>query len=293
MKYQMQLTAVLALSILSANVYAGPDMGKLLATGGVSQVEGAGGGGIVPWALITGYGTKDSFGANVHYTKIGTQDYALDSSGVAIGIADRVEVSFAKQDFYGTAASLNGVHIKQDIIGLKVRVAGDAVYDQDRAMPQLAVGVLSKQNNGITGLGGVTSVTQLGAKDESGVDYYLAATKIYLEQSLLVNATARLTKANQMGLLGFGGDKNDSYKPVLELSGAYLLNRHVALGAEYRMKPRNLSIDKNEADYYDVFVAFFPTKNISVTAAYASLGEITVLNSNKQNGYYVSMQVGF
>ena len=292
MKYQMKYTAALALCIISANVYAAPDMGKLLATGGVSQVEGAGGGGIVPWALITGYGTKDSYGANVHYTKIGTQDYALDSGGVAIGFADKVEVSFAKQDFYGTAAALNGVHLRQDIVGLKIRVAGDAVYDQDRAMPQLAIGIQAKQNKGVTGLGGVTSVMQLGAKHESGVDYYLAATKIYLEQSLLVNATARLTKANQMGLLGFGGDKDDSYKPMLEVSGAYLLNRYVALGAEYRMKPRNLSVD-NEKDYYDLFVAFFPTKNISVTAAYAYLGDITILNTNKQSGYYLSLQAGF
>jgi hypothetical protein len=43
-----------------------PDMGKLLATGGVSQVEGAGGGGLTPWALITGYGTRDSYGANAN-----------------------------------------------------------------------------------------------------------------------------------------------------------------------------------------------------------------------------------
>ena len=33
------------------------DQGKLLATGGVSQVEGAGGGGLGAWALISGYGS--------------------------------------------------------------------------------------------------------------------------------------------------------------------------------------------------------------------------------------------
>ena len=54
-----------------------PDMGKLTATGGVSQVEGAGGGGLTPWALIAGYGTRDSYGANAHYTQVNTQDYRL------------------------------------------------------------------------------------------------------------------------------------------------------------------------------------------------------------------------
>ena len=63
-------------------------------------------------------------------------------------------------------------------------------------------------------------------------------------------------------------------------------------GAEYRMKPRNLGVD-NEKDYYDAFVAWFPTKNVSITAAYVSLGDITVFNPKRQNGFYLSLQAGF
>ena len=61
------------------------DEGKLLATGGVSQVEGAGGGGLANWALISGYGTSDGFGINPHYTYINLPDYNLQTPGVAIG----------------------------------------------------------------------------------------------------------------------------------------------------------------------------------------------------------------
>ncbi|MET0266917.1 MAG: DUF3034 family protein [Duganella sp.] len=270
------------------------DVGKLLATGGVSQVEGAGGGGIVPWALITGYGTRDSWGANAHYTYIKTQDYKLDSYGVAIGVADRVELSLASQTFKGSLAPLNNLNIKQDILGLKVKVAGDAVYEQDRWLPQIAVGAMYKDNKGIGGLGalGVTNVKQLGAKDDSGYDYYVAATKILLEQSLLLNLTLRATRANQMGLLGFGGDQGDSRRVMPELSAAYLLNRHLVLGAEYRRKPHNLGVDPEKA-YYDVFVAWLPAKHVSVTAAYANLGEITVFNPKRQRGLYLSVQTGF
>jgi hypothetical protein len=273
---------------------ATPDMGKFLATGGVSQVEGAGGGGITPWALIAGYGSRDSWGGNVHYTYIDTQDYSLGSYGVAIGIADRLEISLARQDFKGSLAPLNQLRIKQDILGLKLKVAGDAVYEQDSMMPQIAIGVMYKSNKGVGGLGalGVTSVTQLGAKDDHGYDYYVSATKIYFEQSLLVNGTLRATRANQMGLLGFGGDKNDSVRLMPEVSAAYLLNRKLAVGAEYRRKPHNLGID-NEKAYYDAFVAWFPTKNYSVTAAYAALGDITIFNTRKQHGVYISLQAGF
>ncbi len=269
-----------------------PDLGKLLATGGVIQVEGAGGGGLTPWALITGYGTRDSYGANAHYTYLRTQDYTLRSYGVAVGIMDRVELSAAKQEFYGSLAPLNNLKITQDIFGLKIKLAGDAVYDQDRWLPQIAAGMMLKRNNGIGGLGAVTSVKQLGAASDAGIDYYLSATKILLDQSLLLNATVRLTKANQMGLLGFGGDKGDRYQAMGEFSAAYLINRKLALGAEYRMKPNNLAAD-NEKDYYDAFLAWFPSKNLSVTLAYVVLGDITVYNPTRQRGTYLSLQAGF
>jgi hypothetical protein len=293
-KSQHAVRLALAAGLVLTGAAHGQDMGKLLATGGVSNVEGAGGGGLTPWALITSYGSRDSFGANAHATRVRTQDYGLTSYGVAVGMADRVEVSLSSQEFTGSLAPLDQLRIRQDIFGLKVRVAGDAVYDQAWLMPQIAVGVLHKRNKGIDGLGalGVTNVTQLGAKKDSGTDVYVSATKIYLAQSLLLNGTLRMTKANQMGLLGFGGDKGDKYEPMLEASAAYLLTRKLALGVEYRQKPRNLGVD-NERAYADVFLAYFPNRHLSLTAAYVNLGDITVFNPTTQRGWYVSLQSGF
>jgi hypothetical protein len=271
-----------------------PDMGKLLATGGVSNVEGSAGGGITPWALIAGYGTRDSYGGNLHYTYLNTQDFRLDTFGVAVGIMDRVELSAAKQSFSATSGPLNGLNIDQDIYGIKVKVAGDAVYDQDSWMPQIAIGAEYKRNNGITGPLNAP-VTALGAKKTSGTDYYVSATKIFLDQSILANMTIRETEANQMGLLGFGGDLHDNYRAEFEGSLAYLINKHWVAGVEYREKPHNLSVD-NEAAYYDAFVAWFPTKNVSLTLAYANLGSIVAPvtgNSSNQSGAYLSLQAGF
>ncbi|MYM22835.1 DUF3034 family protein [Duganella sp. FT135W] len=282
------------LAVCACGGVGAQDMGKLLATGGVSQVEGAGGGGITPWALISGYGSRDSWGANAHYTQVSTQDYKLKTYGVAVGIQDRLELSFANQEFTGSLAPLDKLNIKQDIVGLKYKVLGDAVYDQDSWLPQVAVGVMYKKNKGVRGLEGlgVTNVKQLGAKDDSGYDYYVSATKIYLEYSLLLNATLRATRANQMGILGFGGDKSDDTRLKPEFSAAYLITRKLALGAEYRFKPHNLGVDDEKA-YYDAFLAWFPTRNVSVTAAYANLGDITIFNPKKQKGLYLSLQAGF
>jgi hypothetical protein len=285
-------TAALGLATQPAFAQWTPDMGKLRSTAGVSQIEGAGGGGLAPWAMITGYGTRDSYGANAHYTTVRTQDVELSSYGAAIGIADRVEISLDKQEFSSYQAPLDRLRIDQDILGIKLKLTGDIVYDQDRWMPQLAIGVMAKRNNGVRGLAGISSVQQLGARRESGIDYYLAASKLLLDQSLLLNLTLRLTKANQMGILGFGGDLNDGYRLMPEASVAYLLNRSWVAGLEYRMKPHNLSADP-EKDYADAFIAYLPNKYLSVTLAAVTLGDITVFNPRRQNGVYLSLQSGF
>ncbi len=288
------ILALLLAQALPALAIDGPDSGKLLATGGVSQVEGAGGGGLTPWALITSYGTRDSWGANAHSTTVHTADYALQSWGLAAGIGDAFEVSLAQQRFTGSKAPLNALVLQQDIVGFKWRVSGDAVYDQTNWEPQVAVGLQYKRNASVGGLGalGITQVTQLGAKQDHGTDLYVSATKILLSHSLLLNGTARLTKANQMGLLGFGGDLGNRYQLMPELSAAYLLNRHTAIGLEYRRKPHNLGVDP-EAAAKDVFLAWFPNRNLSLTMAYVNLGPITVFNNKAQRGWYVSLQAGF
>jgi hypothetical protein len=263
--------------------------GKLLLTGGVSQLEGSAGGGLTPWAVIGGYGAEGQWGANAFYTRVNVGDYHLDAGGVLVAWNDRVEFSLARQRFdteqVGALLGLGeGYAFTQDIVGVKLRVAGDAVLESDRAMPQVAVGVQYKRND----RGALLAA--IGAQDDRGLDVYVSATKLFLAQGVLLNGTVRFTKANQIGILGFGGDKSDSYKPQLELSAAYLLTRKVAVGVEYRMKPNNLGIAR-EDDWKDVFVAWAPTRHVSVTVAYADLGNIVV--KDNQRGLYASVQVGF
>jgi hypothetical protein len=264
------------------------DSGKLLATGGVSNVEGAGGGGLATWALISGYGTRDGVGVNAHGTFIRTGDYSLWSGGAAIGLFDRVELSYAHQSFdtqhVGALLGLGqGFTIDQDIYGAKVKIIGDAVYDQDSWLPQVAAGVEYKRND----RGWL--IKAIGGASDNGTDYYVAFTKLFLAESLLVDATVRETKANQFGILGFGGDKDNGYSTEFEGSAAYLFSRNFAVGAEYRTKPDNLGIAREDAAW-DVFAAYFLTKNVSLTAAYVDLGNIVI--KDHQNGAYLSVQVG-
>tara|TARA_R110002110_G_scaffold3550_4_gene18147 strand:- start:411 stop:1325 length:915 start_codon:yes stop_codon:yes gene_type:complete len=265
------------------------DSGRLLATSGVSQVEGAAGGGLAPWATITGYGTDDSIGANVHGTYVRLPDFALKSGGLSVGLFNRVELSYTRQTFdlgkTGPKLGLiDGYTFNQDIYGAKVRLLGDVVYDQDTWLPQISVGVQYKKNDR------GPLVTALGATSDHGTDFYVSATKLFLAQSLLVNATLRETKANQFGLLGFGGPNKNGYSTQFEGSVAYLISRKLAVGAEYRTKPDNLAFAK-EDDAYDVFVAWFLNKHLSATLAYVDLGDIALMG--RQRGTYISLQTGF
>ena len=272
-----------------------PDQGKLLLTAGFNDADGVGGGGLVPFALISGYGSSDSYGANAHYTYAPLRDYELNTYGVGIGLFDRIELTAARQDFEATDTALDGVSVSQDVFGLKVRVFGDAVYNQDTWVPQVALGAQFKRHRGIDNAGPLVSPKQLGAKDEDGADYYIAATKVLLHQSLLLNGVLRYTKANQLGLLGFGGDRDDGYSLQFEATVGYLITRKLAVGAEYRHKPHNLSVD-DEGAAWDVFGAWAPTRNISVVAAYLNLGSVLAPVTSvtaDQDGPYVSLQVGF
>ena len=278
----------------------GADEGKLPLTAGFTDVDGAAGGGLVPLAFITGYESQDSWGANAHYANITLRDFTLRSVGVGVGLFDRLELSYTRQNLDVTGTALDGLGVNQQVLGAKVKLLGEAVYGQDSWVPQIAAGVQYKKNDGIkdaahVGLAGVVSPKQLGAESERGEDYYLAATKVFLAESVLVNAVVRYTKANELGLLGFGGDRHSGYSLRPEASVAYLVTRRFALGAEFRSRPHNLSVDE-ETHAWDLFAAWAPTKNISLVLAYADLGSIlapATTVARRQSGAYFSLQAGF
>ena len=276
-----------ALFALAAVAHAGD--GRLLATGGATTVEGTAGGGIVPWAVLSGYGTRDETGGTAFVTRVDTGDYALDSIGAAYTFHNRVELSLARQRFdlgeLRRRLALPYRALEQDIVGAKVRLGGDLVYG---AMPQISLGVQHKR------LHDDALPLAIGAREGSGTDVSLSATKLWLDAAggypLLLNATLRSTRANQTGLLGFGGDRKDGRSLMLEASAAVLLTPEFALGIEYRDKPDNLGFAR-EDHWRDVFAAWFPTKHVAVVAAWADLGSIATLD--RQRGGYLSVQLSY
>jgi hypothetical protein len=256
-------------------------------TGAVTQIEGSAGGGLVPWALIGGLGTNEQIGATGFVTYVSTQDFALRSGGVSAGIDNRVEVSVARQRF-DAGSVIPGLTLGQDIVGLKVRLAGDAVFDPDELLPQIALGAEWKRTLDFDQV-----PRAVGAARGEDVDIYLSATKLYFAalagRNVIIDATLRRTRANQFGLLGFGGD-GSGYTLTPEFSAAIFLTDDVLLGAEYRDKPNNLSAFR-ENSAQDAFLAWAPLKNLTFTAAWTDLGRIA--GKSPQQGVYVSLWLGY
>lgn len=262
--------------------------GKLLLTNGISTIEGAAGGGLTPWAVIDGNATLDGIGVQASGTVAEFKDFDLQVAGVAIGAWDRIELSYARQRLDtnwvgGALGPGNDYKFDQDIWGAKVRLAGDLVYGSEW-MPAIAAGIQYKRSLD------APIVRAVGAREAEGTDLYVSATKLFLRWSLLANVTLRATNANQNGLLGFGGDKRGARTFHPEASLAYQVSRRFAVGGEFRSKPDNLGIAR-EDDWFDAFAAYALNRNLTATLAYADLGSVATIDG--QRGVLFQLQGSF
>jgi hypothetical protein len=269
----------LVLSALFASAAQAADEGRLKATGGLVTIEGAAGGGLVPWALLSGLSTQPGFDvvAGASATEVG--DFRLESLGLSASWNDRFELSLARQQFSvdpGLLPAGFDRHLRQSIVGAKLRVGGDLIYGD---LPQMAIGLQYKRNDDDA------LARALGARRDHDLEAYFSVTRLFLDgpfhRNWLVNGSLRATRANETGLLGFGSGADDDYTLVGEFSTALFLNPEFALGAEYRQKPDGLA-GLGESDWRDLFVAWFPSKRFSLALA-------TIAARPDQDGVFLSM----
>lgn len=253
----------------------------LLGTGGATSIEG-GGGGIIPWATLNGYAEDREVSLTGSFSLVHLDDFDLRVLGASVNYRNRLELSVADQRLQ---LSTLGGDIRQQVFGAKLRLGGDLIYG---TVPQIALGVQYKRNRDFA----VPGLLQAARDDD--FEAWLGVARAWLDgpfhRTWLIAANARATRANQTGLLGFGGDDGDSHEIVLEGALVMFLNRSMALGVEYRQKPDNLSA-VNEDDWMDVFFAWFPNKSLSLVAGWTRLGDIAGFTS--QDGPYFSVELAF
>ncbi|KXV48377.1 hypothetical protein AD945_07780 [Gluconobacter albidus] len=262
---------------------------RTIGTGGMTSLEGSSGGGLASWATISGYGSDKSAGMAFHYSYVNLTNYWDQNVGASIGLFDRVELSYTHNFFQtrATGAKLgigNGYQFDLDVAGAKVRLFGHVA--DNTLIPQVAIGAMYKHDSD----GRI--IHMVGSKHTDGADAYLAVTKLFPKVGILIDTTVRFTKGNQWGIIGFGGDLDNSYHPQFEGSLGYLppFLPGLIVGVEYRTKPRNQRFT-DESNWFDVYTSYFINKHLNITLAYVSLG--TIATFKNQTGFYFSAQTGF
>lgn len=261
---------------------------RLAFTGGATSVDGAAGGGLATWALIGGLGTEDEWSPTAAISRAETRDFSLGVAAVSVGAWNRVELSFARQRF-DAGSVVPGLTLGQDIVGVKLRVAGDAVFDGDRPWPQWSLGAQHKRTRDFEFI-----PRAVGAERDSTTEVYVAATKLYFaalaDRDVIVNATLRRTDANQFGLLGFGGPARAraAWKP--EFSIGVWPRERVLVGIEYRDKADALDAFGEDAAV-DAFIAWAPNRRVMIVAGWLDLGRVA--GSAPQRGSYLSLWASY
>lgn len=269
--YDLQISMLaIALASLSSASYAGP----------VTTVEGSGGGGMTTWALLAP--EKPAVSA----TYVDVDSYTHRTLAVLGGVGNRLELSYARMTLDSGAIGLGDVDM--DVFGAKFKL-----LDMSESFATVAVGMQHKVNHDLPG----STMTALGIEDDYGTDGYIAATKVMpvAGKNVLLNATARLTRANQLGYFGFGTTADDGYEVEFEGSAGVFLNPHFILGAEYRSKPDKI-VGLQEDAWWNVFAGYFFNEQVSVIAAYANLGDIAAEitpDGGDQDGVYLQAQFTF
>lgn len=268
----------LAVALTASHALAGS---RIVGTGGVSAIEGAAGGGLSPWAILSSTASEQEVGVTAAATRAWVDDYRLTVTSASVNIYDRAELSVARQTL--DLETLGG-ELGQDIYAAKLRLFGDVLY---HPWGIWSVGLQHKR------LVDGSIPTALGAESTNGNDVYLSASKLLFSalagRNILLNATLRNTDANQGGLLGFGGDEGGRTW-VAEGSAGVFITPQWIIGAEYRQKPDHLSVAR-EDDWQSVYSAYFFNKHLSLTGAWLDLGDIAGLPS--QQGGYLSLQAAF
>lgn len=271
----------LMLALLTATPAMAGD-GRLLGSGGLGSLDGAAGGGMLPWAVIAGHGERRQWDLVASTSYVDTGEFDLRSHSVAIGWDNRLELSFARLslglDALVDSGQFPNQRLDTDVLAAKLRLGGDFIYG---LAPQFSLGLQWRRSRD------ADLVRFASADDDQGFDVYLNASKLWIDgiASLRTVGTVgvRSTDANQLGLAGFSEQRTLTWEGSL----AVFVHPNWLLGAEYRSKPDRL-VFAREDDWSNVFVAWLPSRHWHFALAYADLGSIG--GFDHQRGFYFSVQ---
>lgn len=226
-----------------------------------NNLEGVGGVAFNPLAYLAGAApegagttalfSKAQFG--VWHVNLNDSDVDWTTIGLAGNFSKRVELSYG---YESVAVAVAPENIHKNNVGAKLLLLDENAFGS-KVVPAVAIGAIYKHT------------TLDGSDDNSGVDYYLVASKLItqLPRPLLISAGALSTQGRVTGILGFDDDRKITGFANIDL----LPLDNLAIGFEYK-QGAEFDTFKN-ADYWNAHIGWLVNKNLSLIAAYADAGD--------------------
>lgn len=256
-------------------------------------IEGEGGLVITPVAYLVNPGPKGTLVSLPSFstTYVKANQKNIEAFAISETLFERLELSYSPSRFgLGTLGnsvrSATGIQLNRSDVFLHNLNARVAVLPESKFLPAITAGAQFKINDGIASindqLGGALS--SIGYEHKNGVDFTLTATKAFsnvLNRTLLITTGVRLSKASQLGYVGFG----DTYHPTFEGNIAYSLTPRLWLAGEYRQKTNPYgsigTLVRPERSWYTAGLAFIINNHATVTAGYGHFANVLDTYENK------------
>ena len=253
-------------------------------------VEGYGGAMITPMAYLVNPGPKGTVvglpSAAFTFTRLGTKD--LQTVSVTQTFFRRIELGYAFTRFgIGTldddikkALSIDILRHEIYMHNFNVRVLLSEENSFNLPLPAITAGFHFKYNDSIRKidrrLGG--ALQGIGLDKSNGVDYTLTATKMFAKlafgRPVILTGGLRLSKAAQIGLLGFG----DECALTFEGSVACLATDWLLLAYEIRQKENPYDkidgIIGDEDNWHAISATFIVNEHLTLLAAWLYAGNV-------------------
>jgi hypothetical protein len=260
-------------------------------------IEGVGGLVITPVAYLVNPGAKGTIlglpSFSTTYVKANQKN--IEAFGVSETLFGRLELSYSPSRFgLGTLGnsihSATGIQLNRSDVFLHNFNARALLLPENSFglsfLPAVTAGAQFKINDGIASINDQLgrALSSIGYEHKNGVDFTLTATKAFpnvFNRTLLISTGLRVSKASQLGYVGFG----DTYRPTFEGNIAYSLTPRLWLAGEYRQKAnpydRIGNLVRPERSWWTTGLAFIVNNHATVTAGYGHFGNVLDTYENK------------
>lgn len=267
---------VLATLILPAAAPAEPFGGGL-----PGQMEGAADGVLTPGPQLAGQG--EAVGGAVAITHARLTDAQLTSIGATLVLDDRLELSAAQPNLgVGSADAA-----RQNVFAARVRLLGSL---ERPLAPAASLGASHRRQRDF-GLERSFGASEPAHRNDWDAMLTVGAgQRLGPAQAVLLHVTTRYTRANAGGLLGFGGDGDDSYRLQLEAALHASLTPTLALGTEYRQHPDYLPEDPGDP-WWTAYLGYATSDTVHLTVGWQDLGRLG--GAPRQRGPFIALRGRF